>query len=100
MRYKNLVHNGFVHVEIRKGVYSLKEAGIIDFNRLVKNLTPHEYHLVKHTPGLWRHRTRNIMFTLTVNNFGIKYSYMKDIQHLLASIWHNYIILINILGRH
>ena len=87
----NLAPNGIVRVEIHKGIYGLKEAGIIDFKRLVKNVTPNGYHPVKHVPGLytavlWRHATRKIVFTLAVNDFGIKYSDMKDIQHLLASL--------------
>ena len=47
-----LAHNGFEHVETQKGTYGLKEAGITVFRRLVKNISPHGYHLVKYTPGL------------------------------------------------
>ena len=75
----NLQHNGFIYVKIRKGLYCLKETGIIAFKILVKNLAPHGYHPVKYTPCLWRHTNRIIMFTLAVNNLGTKYTDMKDI---------------------
>ena len=34
---------GYVHVDIRKIMYGLKEAGIISYKRLVRNLQPHGY---------------------------------------------------------
>ncbi len=48
----SIPHRHHVFVEIRKGMYGLKEAGIIAFNRLVANLKPHGYHPVRFTPGL------------------------------------------------
>ena len=33
--------SGYVYVDIRKGMYGLKESGIIAFKRLVRNLHPH-----------------------------------------------------------
>ena len=35
-----LAHNGFLHVKNRKGVYGLKEAGIIAVRRLVETFPP------------------------------------------------------------
>ena len=43
----------YVYLEIRKGMYGIKEAGIIAYKRLVRNLQPHCYNPVAHTPGLW-----------------------------------------------
>ena len=50
-------------------MHILKEVGIIAFRVLVNNLAPYGYHPVKHTPDLWRHRTRRIMSILAANNF-------------------------------
>ena len=61
-----------LYIKILKGMYGLKKAGIIAFRILVKNLTPHGYHPVKYTPCLWSHKIRNSMFTLVVDDFGIK----------------------------
>ena len=44
--------SGYVYVDIRKGMYGLKEAGIIAYKRLVHNLQPHGYAHVAHTPDL------------------------------------------------
>ena len=40
----DIVDNGYVYIDILKGVYGLKEAGILAFNYLVENLAPHGYH--------------------------------------------------------
>ena len=89
---QDIQSNGFVYVEIRKGMYGLKEAGIIAFKRLVEKLAPHGYHPCKHTPGLWTHTTRQIMFTLAVDDFGIKYFKREDAQHLFNALQESYII--------
>ena len=68
----NLTHNGYIHIEIRKGKYGLKEADILAFNYTVKNLAPFGYHPVTHTPGLWKDETRLTTFTLCIDNFVIK----------------------------
>ena len=44
--------SGYVYVEIRKGMYGLKEAGIVAYKRLVRKIQPHGYAPVVHTPGL------------------------------------------------
>ena len=51
----------------------LKEASIITYKRLVRNLQPHGYAPVVHTPGLWTHTTLPTTSTLDVDNFGIKF---------------------------
>ena len=35
-----------------------------------------------HTPALWKHTSRNIVFALVVDNFGVNYSNRKDAEHL------------------
>ena len=49
--------SGYVYVDIRKGMYGLKETGIIAYKRLVRNLHPHGYVPVAHTRGIWTHST-------------------------------------------
>ena len=51
----------------------MKEAGILAFNYIVKNLAPYGYHLVLHAAGLWKHKTIKTTFILCVDDFGIKY---------------------------
>ena len=46
------VLNGFVYMEIRRGMYGLPQAGILANKLLRKRLKPHGYYEVPHTPGL------------------------------------------------
>ena len=48
----NIVDNNYVYIEIRKGMYDLKEAGILAFNYVVENLASHRYNPVRYTAGL------------------------------------------------
>ena len=66
-------HKGCVYWEIRKAIYGLPQAGALANKLLKENLKPHGYYEVEHTPGLWRHKRRPILFSLIVDDFGIKY---------------------------
>ena len=68
------IHNGFIYMEIVRGMYRLPQAGIIANKLLRKRLAPHGYYELPHTPGLWKHVSRPIQFTLAVDDFGIKYT--------------------------
>jgi hypothetical protein len=54
---------GYAYLEIRKGMYGLKEASILAYNQLKEHLTLYGYAPVRVTPGLWRHNTRRTIFT-------------------------------------
>ena len=86
---------GYIYVKIRKGMYVLKEAGIISYKRLVCNLEPHGYAPVPHTPGLWTHTTLPTIFTLAVDEFGIKFFAADDATHLLDTLQKNYSITVD-----
>ena len=64
---------GCVYCEIICGVYGLPEASVLANTLLKTCLKEHDYFEVKHTPGLCKHETRPIWFTLTVDDFGVKY---------------------------
>jgi hypothetical protein len=81
---------GYCYVEIRKGMYGLKEAAILAYDQLRTHLAPYGYFPVQHTPGLWRHRTRRTTFTLAVDDFGIKYFSKDDADHLFAALATRY----------
>ena len=65
--------NSFVFMEIWREMYGLPQAGILANEQLRKRLAKHGYHELPHTPGLWKHETRLILFMLVVDDFGIKY---------------------------
>ncbi len=65
--------DGYVYVEIRKGMYGLPQAGILAQQLLEERLNAHGYSQSKAVPGLWRHKSRPISFTLVIDDFGVKY---------------------------
>jgi hypothetical protein len=68
-----LAVDGWVYIEIRKGMYGLKQAGLLANQLLQTRLAPFGYYPAQHTPGLWLHKTRPISFTLVVDDFAVKY---------------------------
>jgi hypothetical protein len=87
--------DGYVHCEIRKGMYGLPQAGIIAQELLQQRLGKVGYHQSKIIPGLWVHETRNICFTLVVDDFAIKYVKKEDADHLLTALQKDYTISID-----
>ena len=54
-------------------------------NKLLKeHLAKHGYTKLKHTPGLFKHETCPVPFTLVVDNFGIKYKGAEHPKHLIG----------------
>jgi hypothetical protein len=69
---KALAVDGWVNIEIRKGMYGLKQAGLLANQLLQKRLAPFGYYPARHTPGIWLHKTRSIAFSLIVDDFAVK----------------------------
>jgi hypothetical protein len=80
------VHNGYVYCEIRRGTYGLPQAGIIANQLLKKRLAEFGYFELPHTPGLWKHASRPVQFTLIVDDFGIKYVGQDHLNHLIKAL--------------
>ena len=72
-------------------MYGLLQAGKIAYDQLVTHLAPYGYDPVQHTPGLWKHKEKDILFILWVDDFGVKYINNKDAKHLqeaLGKLYH------------
>jgi hypothetical protein len=54
--------------------------------QLSKVLGKEGYFHSEHTSGLWLHKTRDILFTLVVDDFGVKYTNTEDVLHLKSVI--------------
>ena len=93
-----LAHNGYVYLEVRKGIYGLSQAGLLAYNLLVTRLEKHGYEPCNITTGLWKHKTRPIMFILTVDNFSVKYIGKHNAIHLLNALKQNYEIAVDWSG--
>jgi hypothetical protein len=63
-------------------MYGLPQAGLLAKVLLEKRLNKHRYRQSKLVPGLWKHDTRLIQFTLDVDDFGVKYINKEHAQHL------------------
>jgi hypothetical protein len=77
-----LAVDGGVYIEIRKGMYGLKQAGLLANQFLQTRLAPLGYYPAQHTPGLWLHMTRPISFTLILDDFAVKYVGKQHAEHL------------------
>ena len=83
---------GYIYVEVRKGMYGLPQAGLLAQELLEKRLNEKGYRQSKYTPGLWKHDRREIQFTLVVDDFGIKYVGKENATHLIETLKEYYTI--------
>jgi hypothetical protein len=79
----SLIENGYVYVEVQKGMYGLPQAGKLANDALIKFLAPHGYEPcpVTHT---------DLMFTLVVDDFGVRYINKADVDRLLEVLQPSY----------
>jgi hypothetical protein len=98
-KLKNITtSDGWVYIKIRRGMYGLKQAGIIAYQQLKTHLATYDYYPAKRTPSLWRHRTRSTAFCLAVNDFGVKYVGKANFEHLEQGLSAKYTCSTNWTG--
>ena len=88
-------NRGFVHCEVRRGMYGLPQAGLIAQEQLIKRLKKAGYYQSESSPGFWKHKWRPISFTLVVDNFGVKYVGKENADHLISVLQEDYKINID-----
>jgi hypothetical protein len=86
----DLAIDGWVCIEIRKGVYLLKQSGLLANKLLQTRLAPFGYYPARHTPGLWLHKTRPIAFSLVVDDFAVTYVGKQHSDHLRNALLKSY----------
>ena len=94
-----MVHNGYVYAKIKAAWYGLKQSGKIAHDDLVAHLKKFGYHKAPRTEGLFLHDTRDISFTLVVDDFGIKYTKQEDVDHLIEAVRKKYPFKIDWEGK-
>jgi hypothetical protein len=87
---KRLAVNGWVYLEIRKGLCGLKQAGLLANQLIQKLLKPFGYYPARHTPGIWLHNTKPTAFSLVVDDFAVKYVTKSDANNLRDALLQNY----------
>jgi hypothetical protein len=75
-----------VYIEIQTCMYGLPQAGILTNELLQRNLAKDGYRPTQHTYGLWQHDNRPVLFSLVVDDFGVKYAGREHAEHLKACI--------------
>jgi hypothetical protein len=85
-----LAVDGWVYIEIQKGMYGLKQAELLTNQLLQTCLAPFGYYPAWHTPGLWLHKTQPISFTLVADDFAFKYVGQQHAEHLRNALLRTY----------
>ena len=94
-KLQDIQRNGIVYMEIRKGMPGLKQAGKLANDRLQAHLLKYGYSPVPRTASLWKHNKTNVMFTLVVDDFGVRFTKKEDAQHLIDSLQALYLITVD-----
>jgi hypothetical protein len=94
-----LAVNGWVYIEICKGMYGLKQAGLLANQLLQKRLKPFGYHPSRHTPGLCLHNKKPTAFSLMIDDFSVKYVTTADDRHLRKALLRHYEITADWNGK-
>jgi hypothetical protein len=72
-------------------MYGFPQAGKLANDQLKHFLEPHGYCPTGVMPGLWKHKTPAIAFTLVVDDFAVKYTKKEDAGHLLTTLEKMYV---------
>ena len=73
-------------VRVKKGMYGLPHAGRIAAIKVTALLATAGYHECRHNKMVFRHETRDVTFTLVVDDFLVKYSERADAEHLIETL--------------
>ena len=88
--YAMVAPDGFIYARVNKAWYGLKQAGRIAHDDLVAHLAKAGYKKNDIIEGYFRHEDRDIDFTLVVDDFLIKYTDDRDLEHLQETIGAHY----------
>ena len=94
----SLARNGFVYIQIDGGMYGLPQASLLANQQLVRKLTPAGFVQARHTPGLFVHTSKPIMFALIVDDFGIQYVGKPAADFLISTLRQDYTITVDWTG--
>ena len=95
---RTLSSDGWVYLDIRKGMPCLKETSRIANDRLKAHLVQFVFAPVPRTLALWKHDTKPIFFSLVNDDFGVKYIGKENANHLIQAQKKLYTISIDWTG--
>ena len=82
--------DGSIYIKAKLGMYGLPQSGLLANELLEKQLNKHGYRQSKLVPGLWRHNTGPVQFTLVVDNFRVKFVGEEHANHLKQVLEEHY----------
>jgi hypothetical protein len=82
--------DGYVYAKVRLGMYGLPQAGRLANEQLREFLEPYGYLPSPITPGLWKDTNSDLMFTLAVEDFGVRYTNWQDVEKLISTLQNKY----------
>ena len=88
-----------IYFKINKGIYGLRQAGKLAQDQLFDHLKQHGFTSCQNTPCLFKHATRDIMFCLVVDDFGISYNNKEDVEYLISVIEKKYKLTVDWEGK-
>jgi len=65
------------------------------WRKIYEYLSKHGYKLAESTPRLLTHETKDIKFTLVVNDFGVYYTNQQDVEELIRLLQDKYTITVD-----
>ena len=94
MQHYNLAEkatrDGYVYVEIKRGVYGIPQSGLLAQKLLEKRLNKKGCHQSEITSVIWKRKWRPICFALCLDYFGVKYVGKHRIEHLMSVLIENH----------
>ena len=81
-------------------MYGLPQAGKLANDQLAQFLLPHNFLPCPVTPGLWMDTTSDLMLTLVVDDFGVRYNKRSDVDRLLTTLYTKYHLTTDWTGSH
>jgi hypothetical protein len=82
--------SSWVYIEIRKGMYRLKEVRLLANQVLQTCVSSLWYYPERHTLALWLDKTHPISFTLAMDDFLVKYVDRRHAEHVQKALSQTY----------
>ena len=74
-------------------------SAILAYETVTKLLTEGGYERILGSTGLWKHKSRHIMFALCVDDFGVQYFKKNDVHYLIDVLSEVYKVTSDWTGR-
>ena len=81
-------------------MYGIKQEAVISYDNIVENLSSSDYFPIPTTFSMWHNDTKNEMFCLCVDSFGISILSDEYTHHLLTLLQKYYAVTVDMEGKH